>query len=117
MYAAVILGVLGFVGAAELGYQLFGLAVYWSGILVFLGIWQTSDIRVFDERDIALERRASLLTLKFAAVIAIFMMSVMVVIDATHVGEVPATIWGGFVGIASLFAVYGLIYAMLRYRR
>ena len=42
-----------------LDYPVVGEAVYWVGILVFFAIWKGADIELMDERDLELERRAS----------------------------------------------------------
>lgn len=117
MYASSLVGVVGFVVADELGYQLVGLAVYWVGILAFVGIWKGTAIELFDERDVDLERRTSLLTLKIAGVVGVLWMSVMVVLNATTTVDIPERVWGGFLTLSGLFVLYGAVYLILRYRR
>lgn len=117
MYGSILAGVVGFVVAGELGHQLAGLALYWAGILSFVGIWKGTAIELFDERDVDLERRTSLLTLKIAGVVGVLWMSVMVVLNATTSIEIPERIWGGFLTLSGLFVLYGAVYLTLRYRR
>jgi len=117
MYAAVLGGVLSFIGAVELGYQLVGLAVYWIGILTFVGIWKGTSVQLFDERDVSLERRASLLTFKIAGVVGVLWMSALVVVNTTTNVEVPDRVSGGFLTLSGLFVLYGVVYLVLRYHR
>lgn len=117
MYASILVGVVGFVVADELGYQLIGLAVYWVGILAFVGIWKRTAIELFDERDVDLERRTSLLTLKISGVVGVLWMSVLVVLNASTTVDIPERVWGGFLTLSGLFVLYGAVYLFLRYRR
>lgn len=117
MYGSVLVGVIAFVAADELGYELVGLAVYWIGILAFVGLWKGTSIQLFDERDVDLERRTSLLTLKIAAVLGVLWMSTMVVLNAATTITIPERVWGGFLTLSGLFVLYGGVYLFLRYRR
>jgi uncharacterized membrane protein len=117
MYAAVLGGVLGFIGAVELGYQLVGLAVYWGGILTFVGIWKGTSVQIFDERDVSLERRTSLLTFQIAGIVGVLWMSTLVVLNTATTVEVPARVRGGFLTLSGLFVLYGVVYLVLRYHR
>jgi len=117
MYAAVLGGVLGFMGAVKLGYQLVGLAVYWVGVLTFVGIWKGTSVQLFDERDVSLERRTSLLTFQIAGIVGVLWMSTLVVLNISTTVEVPARVWGGFLTLSGLFVLYGVVYLVLRYYR
>lgn len=117
MYGTLLGGVLGFIIAVELGYQLVGLAVYWIGVLAFVGIWKAASVQLFDERDVSLERSASLLTLKIAGVAGVLWMSTMVVLNTTTTIEIPDRVWGGFLTLSGMFVLYGTIYLVLRYQR
>jgi len=116
MYASILVGVVGFVVADEFGYQLVGLAVYWIGILAFVGIWKGTAIELFDERDVDLERRTSLLTLQIAAVVGVLWMSTMVVLNTVTTMDIPDRVLGGFLTLSGLFVLYGAVYLALRYR-
>lgn len=117
MYGSVFGGVLGFVTAVELGYPLLGLAVYWVGIVAFVGVWKGTSVQLFDERDVSLDRRASLLTLKIAGVVGVLWMSALVVLNAATAVEIPDLIWGGFLVLSGLFVLYGAVCLLLRYQR
>ncbi|WP_232701097.1 DUF2178 domain-containing protein [Halobacterium wangiae] len=117
MYGSILVGVGGFVAAGEFGYPLVGLAVYWVGILGFVGVWKGTSVDLFDERDAALERRASYLTLQIAAVVGLLTMTTLVVAENTAAVDVPDRVWGGFVALSALFVLYGIVYTVVRYRR
>lgn len=115
MYASIGVGVLGFLAGDAFGYPLVGLVVYWAGILGFVGVWKGTSVELFDERDAALERRASHLTLQIAAVVGLLTMTALVVTENTG-GEVSAFVWGAFLALSSLFVLFGVVYTVLRYR-
>jgi uncharacterized membrane protein len=115
MFASIAVGVVGFIVADELGYPLVGLVVYWAGLLGFVGIWKGTSVQLFDERDAALERRASHLTLQIAAVVGFVTMTALVVVEDVG-GGAPDLVWGGFLALSGLFLVFGGVYTVLRYR-
>ena len=117
MYACIGAGVGGFLVAVEFDYPLVGLVVYWVGILAFLGIWRGTSVTLYDERDLNLERRASLLTIQIAGAVGILAMTTLVVADQLPSVTVPERVVGGFYTISALFVVYGAVYAFVRYRR
>jgi|AntDeeMinimDraft_5_1070356.scaffolds.fasta_scaffold00132_33 tellurite resistance protein TehA-like permease len=99
-----------------LDYPLVGEVVYWVGIVGFVAVWLATPVTLFDERDVALERRAAHLTLNaFAPVLVIGASAARIL---THVGayEVPATVWGALWGYFALFVTFGVAYGWLRYR-
>lgn len=64
-------GTLGFVAAANAGYPLVGVGLYWLGFLAFVGVWHGTAVTLFDQHDVALERRASHITLNVIAGLAV----------------------------------------------
>ena len=139
MTGSILVGVVGFLAALELEHPLIGLAVYWVGILGFVGIWKGTSVQLYagelyavrqqlslwkgtsvqlyDERDAALERRASQLTIQVIAVVAVLLMAVLVIVEATEAMEVPPRVVGGFLTLSGLGLLYGAIYLFVRYRR
>ncbi|AAG19011.1 MULTISPECIES: DUF2178 domain-containing protein [Halobacterium] len=117
MYACIGVGVGGFIVAAEFDYPLAGLVVYWAGILGSLAVWKGTSVTLYDERDLDLERRASLLTLQIAGVVGLLAMTTHVVVDQMPSVDVPEEFVGGFLTISALFIVYGVVYTAIRYRR
>ncbi|SEW03779.1 DUF2178 domain-containing protein [Halobacterium jilantaiense] len=117
LFACIGVGVGGFLVAVEFDYPLVGLVVYWAGILAALGVWKGTSVTLYDERDLDLERRASLLTLQIAGVVGVLAMTTLVVTDQMPSVDVPERIVGGFLTISALFIVYGVVYTVVRYRR
>ena len=96
---------------------LLGEAVYWVGVLGFLAVWFGSPVTLFDERDKALEQRASVLTLGVFAVVFPVSASAARVLSYTDTIEVPAEIWTVLWGYVALYGVFAGIYGWLRYRQ
>nr|WP_272904775.1 DUF2178 domain-containing protein [Halobacterium sp. TGN-42-S1] len=117
MYGSIAAGVAGFLVAVELDYPFVGLVVYWTGILAFLGVWKGTSVTLYDERDLELERRASLRTLQIAGGVGLVAMTGLVVADQLPSVAVPEQAVGGFYTISALFVVYGAVYTAVRYRR
>ena len=117
MYGCIGVGVGGFLAAVELDFPLVGLAVYWAGILAFFGVWKGTSVTLYDERDLDLERRASLLTLQIAGAVGLLSMTTLVVADQMPSVAVPERAVGGFLTTSALFVVYGVVYTVVRYRR
>lgn len=99
-----------------LGYPLLGEVVYWVGIIGFLAVWIGSPVTLFDERDTALERRASKLTLELCAVVLALGASTARVLTYTDTISVPSEIWAVLWGYVALFVTFAVIYSWLRYR-
>ncbi len=99
-----------------LGYPLVGETVYWLGILGFLAVWQGTSISLFDERDRALERRASHLTLSLFAVVLVVGASAARLLSYTNTYTVPVELWAVLWGYVALFVVFAVVYLGLRYR-
>jgi len=107
---------LGLVLREGLGYPLLGEAIYWLGVIGALAVWLGTSMPLFDERDNALERRASQLTLALFAVVLVLGASSARVLSYTTTYEVPAAIWTVLWGYVALFGVFGVVYLGLRYR-
>jgi hypothetical protein len=116
MYASIVVGVVAFIVADELGYSLVGLAVYWAGIVAFFAIWKGTSVTLFDERDTELERRASHVTVGIVGVLGVLTFTSMVVVGETATVEIPQVVWNLFLGYALLFVLWGVVYTVLKYR-
>jgi uncharacterized membrane protein len=99
-----------------LGYPRIGEAIYWLGIIGFLAVWRGTSMTLFDERDDALERRASQITLTLFAVVLVLGASSARVLSYTTTHEVPTAIWTILWGYIAIYAVFGVVYLGLRYR-
>ncbi|WP_232820473.1 DUF2178 domain-containing protein [Halorussus litoreus] len=121
-YKRLMFGVLlGGVGLAlllreVLGYPLISEAVYWLGIVGFFAIGFGTSLTLFDERDRALERRASHLTLNIMAPVLATVASVGRLLPRLTDYALPAEIWPALYGVIAVYAVFGISYTVLRYQ-
>lgn len=99
-----------------LGYPLVGEAVYWLAIIAALAVWRGTSVTLFDERDAALERRASHYTLTIVAVPLILGASAARLLSYTDTYAVPSEIWAVLWGGVGLYVLFAGVYLTLRYR-
>ncbi|MFC6993564.1 DUF2178 domain-containing protein [Haladaptatus sp. GCM10025707] len=118
MVGFVIAGtVLGVALRELLNYPLVGEVVYWGGIVAFLAVWRGSSVTLFDERDKALERRASHLTITLFAVVLVLGASAARIATYTDLYTFPAGFWTVLWGYVAVFVTYAVVYGWLRYVR
>lgn len=115
-FGCVIAGTVGFFVAANVGYPLVGVGLYWLGFLAFVGVWRGTAVSLVDERDAAHERRASQLTLSVIAVVGIAGWPALLVLEETGRYTTPPALEGALLGYAVLFGVFGAAYLWVRYR-
>lgn len=116
MYGSVLLGTLGFIVASTIGYPIAGVGIYWIGILGFLAVWQGTSFSLFDERERALERRASVITLTLSGLVMIAAGPAEVVLSEVGLYSAPPVFEGALLTISVQAVVFGLTYLWLRYR-
>ena len=116
MYGSILGGVAGGLLLRNFDYPLLGEAIYWVGIVGFLAIWRASSLTLFDERDRALERRASQLTLTLIAVVLVVGASFARVLSVTTAYTVPPEIRGALYAYVAVFFMFGAAYLWLRFR-
>jgi len=114
MFGSVLAGVAAGFALRYLDYPLLGEGVYWLGIVGFLAVWRGTSTTLFDERDVALERRASQLTLLLFAVVLVVGASAARLLPLFGSGTVPPAVRGALYGYAALFAAFGVVYVWLR---
>ncbi|WP_240147530.1 MULTISPECIES: DUF2178 domain-containing protein [Halorussus] len=107
---------LGLVLREVLGYPLVSEAVYWLGVLGFLAVAVGSSITLFDERDRALERRASQLTLTLLAPVLAVVASVGRLLPRFTDYALPAEVWYALYGVVAVYVAFGAVYGVLRFR-
>lgn len=117
MILAVLAGTLGFMALYDFGYPLVGVGVYWLGFLAFIGIWRGTSLKLFDERDCDLERRASHVTLTVVALAGILGWPTVEILDQTVGYTPPPEFDGMLLGYAAMFGVFGVVYAGMRLTR
>ena len=116
MYGFVVGGVVAGLGLRFLDYPLAGELIYWVGILGFFAVWFGTPVKIFDERDAALERRASQITMYVFAVVLVVGASTARVLPRVADVTVPPAVVGALYGYVALFVVFGLACLGLRYR-
>ena len=116
MFGSLVVGVAAGLGLRALDYPLLGEAIYWLGVFGFLVVWLGTSVTLFDERDAALERRASQLTLLLAGVVLIVGASAARVLPRVSDVTVSPAIRGALYAYVALFVVFGVVYGWLRYR-
>jgi hypothetical protein len=99
-----------------LDYPVVGEAVYWVGILVFFAIWRGADIELMDERDLELERRASVSALLIIGTLLVVGASASRLATWLTDYTVPPVIGGALYGYVVLFIAFGLSYFWHRAR-
>lgn len=115
MYGVLAVGVFGFIVASELDEPLVAVAVYWGGIAGFVAVWKRTDTTLHDERERAIERWASTLTLLIAAIVLVSVGPTLYALEAASVYDPPATIEGILFGYALLFGVFAIVYGARRF--
>lgn len=88
-----------------------GVAVYWLGLLVGLGIYHRSSVSIEDERDERIAAEAAGLTLTVAGAVLILGGPGMVTLDQTGVYEAPPEFAGAMWALAGLFGVFAVAMA------
>ena len=98
MFGCIVAGIAALIVFDALGYPVLAVALYWSGFAAFLGVEKFSDVQVYDERDAALERRASMTTIVIAAFTLILGGAALAVLGETGVYEAPPVLDGVMFG-------------------
>ena len=93
-----------------LDYPVVGEAVYWVGILAFFAIWKGADIELMDERDLELERRASVSAIGIVGAVLVVVASASRLVTRLTDYTVPTLMWGALYGYVGLFIAFGVAY-------
>jgi uncharacterized membrane protein len=113
MYASLAVGVAGYLLGLRMDLPVAALAVYWAGFLGFLGVWKGSSVTIYDERHVALERRAAKWTFTIVGSVLILVGPALPAIEAAGV-EVPTLAVGALYGFAAMFGVHGVVCVAIR---
>jgi len=116
LYGCAAVGVVGFLLAETLGYPLVGVGIYWGGLVGMGAVKFGTSVRLFDERDRALERRASNLTLYLAGGVLIVAAPAVFALEEVRGYEAPPVVSGALSGFSALFLLWGVVYLVLKYR-
>ncbi|MFC4358734.1 DUF2178 domain-containing protein [Halobium salinum] len=85
-------------------------------VLAFV-VWLGTDVRLFDERDVAIEQRASQLALTASALVLVLGASGARLVTALDLYTVPTVVWGALYGYVAVFLTFAGAYLWVRTRR
>jgi len=114
--ALALAGTIALVAGQEVGYPLVGVALYWTGAVAVVGVCKGSSIAVFDERDAALERRASHRALLVGAGATILGLPSVSLLSDAGVYTPPPAFDGVVLAFVALLVLFAVNYLWLRYR-
>lgn len=100
-----------------IGYPLVAEAVYLLGLAGILAVVFGAPVTLFDERDAALERRASQITIGVFAFVLILGASAARLLPRLTPYEVPPEVRGALYGYVAVFVVFGVAYGYVRSKR
>lgn len=99
-----------------LGYPVVSEVVYWLGVVGFVAVMFGTSLSLFDERQQAIERRASQLTLAILAPVLAVVASVGRLLPRLTDYALPAEVWPALYGVIAVYVVFAVVYAGLRAR-
>ncbi len=97
-------------GRASDSLLLAGVGLYYLGVVGYLVVWQRTGVRLFDEREQRIERRAGQSVALLVAFVTIFGIPADVALDVTGVVEVPLALRGAIWGYALLAVAFLVAY-------
>jgi type II secretory pathway component PulM len=95
---------------AEEAILLAGLGIYWLGILSYLVIWQQTGVRLFDERETYIERRAGHAVMLFVTFVTIIGIPAVAIAETLKWLTVPAVLQGAIWAYVLLLVGFSLTY-------
>ncbi|WP_135819915.1 hypothetical protein [Halostella litorea] len=87
-----------------------GVGAYYLGVLGYLAVWRRTGVRLIDEREAAVERRASRVVSGLLLLFVVFGLPADVVLDATGAVDVPPAVRGAIWGYGLLLVVGAVAY-------
>lgn len=115
MYAALAVGIVGYIAGLRAELPLVALGVYWAGFLGFVAVWKGSSVTIYDERHEELEAVAAKRTLSVVAAVLILVAPATPALEAAGY-ELPTLAEGALFGYGAVFGVYGVVCAVMRLR-
>jgi uncharacterized membrane protein len=116
LYGCLAVGVLGFLVAETLEYPLVAVGIYWTALLGMGAVKFGTSVPLFDERDRALERRTSNVTMYLVGGVLVVAAPAVSALEATGRYEASPTVSGAILGFSAMFLLYGAVFLVLRYR-
>jgi len=83
---------------------------YYLGVLGYLAVWRRTGVRLLDEREAAVERRASRIVSGVLLLVVVFGLPADVLLDATGLVDVPPAVRGAVWGYGLLLVVGAFAY-------
>ena len=114
MFGCLAIGIAGLLLGSYLDQYLVGVLIYWAGFFGMLGVWQFSPVTLYDERDTAIERKASDYTLGVFAFVLVLGAPGGVALEEASVLTLPAAFGGAMWALVAVYVVFGVIYTVLR---
>ncbi len=87
-----------------------GLGLAYLGFLGYIGVWWLTGVRLFDERERRIERRAGQILMLIVVVVTLFGLPADLVFDVTGAVDVPPTLRGVVWGYSALAFVMLFVY-------
>ena len=115
-FVSLAVGIAGLLAGLYLGQHLIGVLIYWAGFFAMLGVWRFSPVQLWDERDTAIERKASDYTLGVFAFVLVLGAPGGIVLEEGGVLTLPAAFDGAMWTLVAIFTVFGVIYTALRHQ-
>lgn len=116
MYGSLAIGIAGLLVGTYLDQYLAGVLVYWAGFFGMIGIWQLSPVTLYDERDAKIERKASDYTLGVFAFVLVIGAPGSIALQEGGFLTLPPAFDGAMWTLVAVYAVFGVIYTLLRIR-
>lgn len=116
MYGLLGVGLLGLFAGYSFDQFIVGVIIYWAGFFGMIGIWQLSPVTLYDERETAIERKASDYTLGVFAFVLVVGWPGGLALEEAGVMTLPPTFVGAMWALVAVYTVFSLIYTVLRRR-
>lgn len=111
--ASLLVGIVGLLVGSFLDQVVAGVLVYWAGFVGMIVAWRVSPVELYDERDTAIERRASDLTLSVFAIVFVAAAPGGVALEAAGVVELPPEFGGAMWTLFAIYVTFGVVYTYL----
>lgn len=87
-----------------------GLGLAYLGFLGYIGIWQVTGVRLIDERERQIERRAAQIIMLILLLVTLFGLPADLVLDVTGAVDVPPALRGVIWGYSALSFIMLFVY-------
>jgi len=116
MNGLLIAGILALWTGIYLDQFLVGVLLYWAGFFGMLAVWRFSPVTLYDERDTAIERTAGDYTLSVFGFVFVLGAPGGLALEEGGLVDLPAAFDGAMWTLFAIYAVFGVVYTVLRRR-